>query len=178
MKRQLLISGGAVSLLILAACGSTVAGPVATTSPPATAASTPTATPVPTAVPAAPPPVAGTAVSLRSVGGLGQILVGANGMTVYFFLADTGMTSTCSGQCAQNWPPVTTKGAPHATGGVAQGLLGTTTRGDGTTQVTYHGHPLYYFIADTAAGMATGEGINAFGARWDVVNAAGVAVVK
>ena len=122
--------------------------------------------------------MAGTAVSLRSVGGLGQILVGANGMTVYFFLADTGMTSTCSGQCAQNWPPVTTKGAPHAMGGVAQGLLGTTTRGDGTTQVTYHGHPLYYFIADSAAGLATGEGINAFGARWEVVNAAGVAVVK
>lgn len=63
-------------------------------------------------------------------------------------------------------------------GGVSQGLLGTTKRGDGGTQVTYHGHPLYYFIADAGAGTASGEGIDAFGARWEVVNAAGVAVVK
>jgi predicted lipoprotein with Yx(FWY)xxD motif len=122
--------------------------------------------------------VTGTAVSLRSVGGLGQILVGASGRTLYFFLADKGMTSTCTGSCAQNWPPVTTTGAPHAMAGVTQGLLGTTRRGDGTMQVTYHGHPLYYFIADASAGTASGEGIDAFGARWEVVNAAGVAVVK
>lgn len=49
---------------------------------------------------------------------------------------------------------------------------------DGTTQVTYNGHPLYYFIADLAAGMANGEGIGAFGARWEVINAAGMGVVK
>jgi predicted lipoprotein with Yx(FWY)xxD motif len=97
---------------------------------------------------------------------------------MYFFLADKGMTSTCTGSCAQNWPPVTTTGAPHAVGGVSQGLLGTTKRGDGSAQVTYHGHPLYYFIADAGAGTASGEGIVAFGARWEVANAAGVAVVK
>jgi predicted lipoprotein with Yx(FWY)xxD motif len=120
----------------------------------------------------------GTAVSLRSVGALGQILVGANGRTLYLFMADTGMTSRCAGSCAQNWPPLHTTGVPHAVGGVSQHLLGMTRRGDGTMQVTYNGHPLYYFIADTGPGMAGGEGINAFGAPWDVVNAAGVAVVR
>lgn len=62
--------------------------------------------------------------------------------------------------------------------GVSQGLLGTTRRGDGTTQVTYHGHPLYYFAGDAGAGVASGEGIDAYGAHWEVVDAAGVAVVK
>jgi predicted lipoprotein with Yx(FWY)xxD motif len=111
---------------------------------------------------------------LRSVGNLGQILVGANGKTVYVFLADTGTTSTCNGSCAQNWPPVTTTGTPHATGGASQALLATSKRADGATQVTYHGHPLYYFIADTGPGTANGEGLNAFGALWEVVTAAGM----
>jgi predicted lipoprotein with Yx(FWY)xxD motif len=62
--------------------------------------------------------------------------------------------------------------------GVSQSLLGTTKRQDGTTQVTYNGHPLYYFIADSAPGMANGEGIDAFGARWEVINAAGTGVIK
>jgi predicted lipoprotein with Yx(FWY)xxD motif len=125
-----------------------------------------------------PAPAMGTAVTLRSVGSLGQILVGANGRTLYLFVADTGMTSRCTGSCAQNWPPLTTAGVPRAAGGVSQHLLGTTRRADSTTQVTYNGHPLYYFIADSGPGTASGEGINAFGARWEVVNAAGVAVVR
>jgi predicted lipoprotein with Yx(FWY)xxD motif len=174
MKRELALFGGTASLLILAACGSATAGTGSSNSPTATAApvATPTPTPVPTPT-ATSAPAAGAAVTLRSVGNLGQILVGANGKTVYFFLADTGTTSTCSGSCAQNWPPVTTTGAPVASGGVSQALLGTTQRADGSTQVTYHGHPLYYFIADTGPGMANGEGLNAFGALWKVVTAAG-----
>jgi predicted lipoprotein with Yx(FWY)xxD motif len=59
-----------------------------------------------------------------------------------------------------------------------QSLLGTTKRQDGTTQVTYNGHPLYYFIGDSAPGMANGEGIDAFGAHWEVINAAGTGVVR
>lgn len=181
MKRELAIIGGTAGLFILAACGSASAGTGNSNSPTATVAATATPTPVatptptPTPVPATPAPAAGTALSLRSVGNLGQILVGANGKTVYVFLADKGMTSTCSGQCAQNWPPVTTTGTPRAAAGVSQALLGTTKRADGAMQVTYHGHPLYYFIADTGPGMANGEGINAFGALWEVVNAAGMA---
>ena len=176
MKRELALFGGTASLLILAACGSATAGTGSSNSPTAapTAAPTPIATPTPTPIPATPAPVTGTAITLRSIGNLGQRLVGANGKTVYFFLGDTGMASTCNGSCAQNWPPVTTMGAPTAAGGVSQALLGTTKRADGATQVTYHGHPLYYFIADTGPGMANGEGLNAFGALWEVVNAAGL----
>jgi predicted lipoprotein with Yx(FWY)xxD motif len=177
MKRELALIGGSAALLILAACGSASGSgtsPTATAAPTATPTPVATPTPAPTPVPATAPPAAGTTVSLRSVGNLGQILVGANGKTVYAFLADTGTTSTCNGSCAQNWPPVTTTGTPHATGGVSQALLGTSKRADGATQVTYHGHPLYYFIADSGPGMANGEGLNAFGALWEVVTAAGV----
>jgi predicted lipoprotein with Yx(FWY)xxD motif len=173
MKRELALIGGTAGLLILAACGSATTATSSSNSPTATAAPTATPTPLATPAPATPPSAAGTALSLRSVGNLGQILVGANGKTVYVFLADKGTTSTCNGSCAQNWPPVTTTGTPHASGGASQALLGTTTRADGATQVTYHGHPLYYFIADTGPGMANGEGLNAFGALWEVINAAG-----
>ncbi|MFZ2033466.1 MAG: hypothetical protein WAW53_06895 [Candidatus Dormiibacterota bacterium] len=142
---------------------------VATPSPPA-----PTATPTATAA----PPATGTSTALRSVATLGPILVGPNGNTLYVFLGDTSTMSNCNGSCAQNWPPLTTASAPRATGGVSQNLLGTIKRQNGSMQVTYHGHPLYFFVADSGPGMANGENLNAFGARWEVINAAGVAVVK
>ena len=62
---------------------------------------------------------------------------------------------------------------PQAGSGVTQSLLGTAKRADGTEQVTYNGHPLYYFVGDTAAGMAKGQGSKAFGADWYVLNAKG-----
>ena len=113
---------------------------------------------------------------LRTVGTFGQILAGPGGKTLYIFLADRGMTSTCYGSCAQNWPPLTTTGAARALAGVSQSLLGATRRSNGTLQVTYAGHPLYYFIADSGPGMATGAGIVAFGGRWEVINATGTTV--
>jgi predicted lipoprotein with Yx(FWY)xxD motif len=180
MKRHLVFFGATASLLILAACGSTTTGtgtsnsPTATAAPSPTPTATPVITPTPTSTPVPPAPATGTVVMLRTVGSLGNILVGPNGKTLYYFLADTGTASMCSGSCAQNWPPLRTTGAPRAMGGVSQALVGTTRRADGTTQVTYHGHPLYYFIADSAPGMANGEGLNAFGALWKVVNAAGM----
>ena len=186
MKRNLAMVGGTLSLFILAACGSTSTSTLGGTSSTPTAAPSPTATPVPTtaATPAPttapttmPAPAPGTATTLRVVGSLGHILVGANGRTLYRFLGDAGTMSRCVGSCAQNWPPVTTIGLPRATGGVSQMLLGTTKRQDGTTQVTYDGHPLYYFVGDSAPGMANGQGIDAFGARWEVINAAGMGVM-
>ena len=191
MTRNLVMLGGTFGLLILAACGSATTGAIGGTSatptatpsrtptPAPTTVATPTPTPTPTAKPTATPaPATGTATALRSVGALGLILVGGNGRTLYIFLGDEGPTSTCDGSCAQNWPPLTTVGAPRATSGVLQSQLGTTKRQNGTSQVTYHGHPLYYFIADSAPGMANGEGIDAFGAHWEVINAAGRDVVK
>jgi predicted lipoprotein with Yx(FWY)xxD motif len=189
MKRNLVMLAGTFSLLILAACGSATTGtiggpsPTPSTTPSGTPTPAPTtvATPTPTAKPtatSAPSAGTGTATALRSVGALGQILVGGNGRTLYLFLGDEGAMSKCNGSCAQNWPPLTTIGAPRATGGVLQSQLSTTKRQNGTTQVTYNGHPLYYFIGDSAPGRANGEGIDAFGAHWEVINAAGMGVVK
>jgi predicted lipoprotein with Yx(FWY)xxD motif len=104
---------------------------------------------------------------------LGQILVDQNGMTLYLFEADTGTTSTCTGGCLDNWPPVLTASAPQVSGTASPSLLGTTRRDDGTMQVTYHGHPLYRFAADSAPGDTKGQGLNDFGAGWDVLNPAG-----
>lgn len=100
-------------------------------------------------------------------------LVDAKGMTLYIFLNDTSTTSTCTGTCANNWPAVLTNGAPVAGTGVDGTKLGTTTRADGTTQVTYNGHPLYYFVQDKAAGDTNGQGIKSV---WYVVSSAGDAI--
>ena len=107
---------------------------------------------------------------------LGRIVVDGHAHTLYLFQKDKGGKSACSGACAQNWPPLLTKGAPKAGTGAKAGLLGTTRRSDGTTQVTYNGHPLYTFVADKGKpGSTNGQGIEAFGARWYVVAATGTA---
>ena len=109
---------------------------------------------------------------------LGQILVDGNGKTLYLFEADTSAQSTCTGGCAQAWPPVTTNGAPKGAGGASASLLGTTARSDGTTQVTFGGHPLYSFTGDTKPGDTNGEGSTAFGAGWDVLTPTGEKIEK
>ena len=76
----------------------------------------------------------------------------------------------------QYWPPVLTTGAPQPGAGVTGSLLGTTARADGTTQVTFAGHPLYRFALDKAAGDATGQGVNSFGAPWYVVAPSGMQI--
>ena len=119
-------------------------------------------------------PAAGATVSLAAISGIpGKALVGSNQHTLYLFVADTSGTSTCTGACAAAWPPDTVTGAPTAGSGVNQALLGTVKRSDGTTQVTYNHHPLYYFAGDANAGTANGQGSTSFGAGWFVVNAAG-----
>jgi predicted lipoprotein with Yx(FWY)xxD motif len=105
---------------------------------------------------------------------LGTILAaGPKRLTVYMFEGDKGSTSTCSGACAQVWPPVTTTGAALAHGSANASALGTITRSDGTTQVTYKGHPLYYFARDKDDGDAYGEGVHGFGADWYVLTPQG-----
>jgi predicted lipoprotein with Yx(FWY)xxD motif len=89
------------------------------------------------------------------------------------FAADKGTTSTCYGACASLWPPLPVTGAPKAGTGVSASLLGTAKRSDGTTEVTYAGHPLYYYAPDTAAGSITGQDISQFGAKWYVLTANG-----
>jgi len=104
---------------------------------------------------------------------LGRILVDSKGITLYDFVQDKGTTSTCYGACAALWPPLITKGKPIAGPGVRASLLGTTKRKDGKFEVTYNGHPLYYFVTDRKPGQTTGQGINQFGAPWWVLSPAG-----
>ena len=118
----------------------------------------------------------GEKIAIATNSKYGQILVDGEGMTVYLFVKDKGTTSTCYGQCATFWPPVLTDGKPQAATGVDASLLGTTTRTDGKVEVTYAGHPLYYFLQDKAAGQTTGQGVNGFGDLWWVLNPTGAAI--
>ena len=107
---------------------------------------------------------------------LGKVLVDSKGRTVYLFQKDTGSMSTCSGACATDWPPVTTTGKPTAGSGLTASMVGTTTRSDGTKQVTYNGHPLYTYVGDQKAGDTNGQGVSAFGALWYAVSPSGSTV--
>jgi predicted lipoprotein with Yx(FWY)xxD motif len=115
----------------------------------------------------------GETITLKKVGKLGKILTDREGHVVYLFEKDRNGKSACYGSCARFWPPVSTKGKPIAAGGVNASKLGTTKRRNGTSQVTYAGHPLYYFKGDTKPSQANGEGSKAFGAEWYVLNARG-----
>ncbi len=109
----------------------------------------------------------------------GEVLVSSNGHTLYLFKHDKTAKSTCSGKCAVNWPPLLTKVAkPTAGSGINASLIGTTRRTDGKLQVTYHGHPLYWFLLDKQGGQMKGEGVNFFGGAWYVVSAKGIAVTS
>lgn len=120
---------------------------------------------------------AGLTISTAS-GPLGRHLVGASGRTVYLWVADKGSTSTCSGACAGNWPPVIAKAAPIAGGGVTAADLSTTTRANGGKQVTYNGHPLYYYLGDSGSGSTSGQGSDGYGAKWWLVAPSGSAITK
>jgi predicted lipoprotein with Yx(FWY)xxD motif len=115
-------------------------------------------------------------VKVRSTS-LGKILVGGNGKTLYLFARDKSTKSTCSGSCATFWPPLLTTGPARAGAGVTKTLLGTTRRSNGKLQVTYHGHPLYFFAEDKNAGQVKGEGTNFFGGKWWAVSPAGLKIV-
>lgn len=97
---------------------------------------------------------------------VGMVLVDSNGMTLYDFHKDKGTTSSCYGACAENWPPMQSEGEPTVGNGASASKLGTTERKDGTTQVTYDGHPLYTYVGDQGPGEANGNDISAFGGQW------------
>ena len=100
-------------------------------------------------------------------------LTDGSGHAVYLWVKDTGAASQCSGACAGAWPPVTASGTVTAGGSAVASDLGTITRSDGSKQVTYKGHPLYYFVGDSAAGKAAGQGSDGFGAKWWLVSPSG-----
>jgi predicted lipoprotein with Yx(FWY)xxD motif len=99
----------------------------------------------------------------------GTFLTNGSGRAMYLWVKDTGDMSNCNGACAGAWPPVTTTSSVTASGGAKASDLGTITRSDGAKQVTYDGHPLYYFSGDSGPGTATGQGSDGFGAKWWLV---------
>jgi predicted lipoprotein with Yx(FWY)xxD motif len=106
---------------------------------------------------------------------LGTILVDQDGKTLYLFEADSMNKSNCSGSCLSLWPAVMASGKATTGNGVSAGMIGTAT---GSSQVTYAGHPLYWFSGDSAAGDTNGEGLTDFGGAWYAVSPTGKAVVE
>jgi predicted lipoprotein with Yx(FWY)xxD motif len=118
-------------------------------------------------------PATGAVVSVGNVPGLGRVLVDAAGLTLYDFHKDKGAASSCYGACAGVWPPLITDGEAQASNGAIPSKLGTTERKDGTTQVTYAGHPLYTYAEDRKPGDSKGNDIDSFGAEWYALEPSG-----
>lgn len=164
------VFGGLIAIAFVAAACSSAATTVPPTAAPASVAPPPTSAQA-SAAPASAAPASAAPASAASTGvvvsmattGLGPVLVGPNGLTLYTKSGDTATSSTCTGGCASAWPPLTVPAGLAATAGAGvSGKFGTLTRADGTLQVTYNGLPLYGWMNDHAAGDTTGQGINGF----------------
>lgn len=162
------------SALLAAGCGSSSKSSSATSAASAYPTASETSTRAAAKTPAA---GAGVAVTVKHASKLGTILAaGSKKLTVYMFEGDKGASSNCSGACTSVWPPVTTSGSPTASGAASSADLGTIARSDGTTQVTYKGHPLYFFARDKDSGDSYGQGVKGFGADWYVLSPSGTKV--
>jgi predicted lipoprotein with Yx(FWY)xxD motif len=123
---------------------------------------------------AAAPKPATASITVKSVNGpLGSYLADGSGRALYLFASDRAKTSTCKGDCAEDWPPLTVDGSVTVAGGASHSDVATITRSDGAKQVTYAGHPLYYFAGDSGAGQTAGQGVDEFGALWWLVAPSG-----
>jgi predicted lipoprotein with Yx(FWY)xxD motif len=107
----------------------------------------------------------------------GNVLGDGRGRALYLFTRDRSPLSRCDRECAVRWPPFLTAGTPAAGSGAAAKLVGTTRRRDGSTQVTYRGHPLYYYIGDHHPGQVLCQAVEEFGGHWYVVTRRGSAVL-
>ena len=152
------VGGGLAAAVVVAACSSGGTSSAAAPASPAggSASSSGAST-------------AGATVITTAKSSAGTVLTNSSGRAVYLWVKDTGDMSNCNGACAGAWPPVTTTGTATAAGGAHASDIGTITRSDGTKQVTYDGHPLYYFSGDSGPGTATGQGSDSFGAQWWLV---------
>jgi predicted lipoprotein with Yx(FWY)xxD motif len=163
MKRSMLATAGFAGITLMAAACSG-SGYSATGAPP-TSAGAATANLTATTVATANSP-------------LGPILVDSQGRSLYLFEADSNAISSCtSAACVAEWPPVIASGTAQVGPGLAANLVGTTARPDGHQQVTYSGHPLYYFAGDSQAGTTSGQGLDDNGGLWYAVHTNGTAVV-
>ena len=153
------VGGAVAAAATVAACGSAASS----------TAAAPAASPAGASSSSAGAGSSGGTVIETATSSAGTFLTNGSGRAVYLWAKDTGDMSNCNGACAGAWPPVTTTGTATASGGAKASDIGTITRSDGTKQVTYDGHPLYYFAGDSGPGTASGQGSDAFGARWWLV---------
>jgi predicted lipoprotein with Yx(FWY)xxD motif len=102
----------------------------------------------------------------------GRVVADRHGEALYLFDAESTREPSCYGDCAKAWPPFLTKGEPRAFEGADPKLLGTTRRRDGKLQVTYRGHPLYYYVSDSP-GKILCQNVAEFGGTWLVVQPSG-----
>ena len=151
------------SALLATACGAAAASPSAPASSAPAAGSSASAS------------TTGTVITTHA-GSAGAFLTDGSGRAVYLWAKDGMNMSDCSGACAAAWPAVPATGTVTATGGAKASDLGTITRSDGTKQVTYDGHPLYFFVGDSAAGQTNGQGSDNFGAKWWLVASSGAKI--
>jgi predicted lipoprotein with Yx(FWY)xxD motif len=159
-SRVLVLAGGAVAFALAAAgCGYTApdaAGGYYQAAPPAASS-------------IAPDPAAPVVAVSTSALGPGTALVDGAGRAVDLLENDSTSASTCTGACASVWPPVPATGGTTAAGGAENASLGSAPRPDGGAQLTYHGHPLYYYVGDHDPGDSRGQGLNQFGVHWYLV---------
>lgn len=120
------------------------------------------------AKPVQPEPVATGTVITTGQSKFGTMLFNENKQAIYIWELEESSSAECYGNCAEAWPPVLTEGNPRATGEVNSNLLGTTKRSDGSTQVTYNGHPLYYY-AHEGAGEVECHNVATHGGLWWVI---------
>jgi predicted lipoprotein with Yx(FWY)xxD motif len=176
-----------LAALLVAGCASKKSNSASSSSAPATTAAAAAAATAPSAAATSAAAAAGSgaaagasaaapagpaAVDVKT-GPLGAYLTDATGHTLYLYAPDTTSASTCYGKCVAFWPAFLTSAPPQAGSGADASLLGTSKRTDGTTQVTYMGHPLYFFKGDKAAGDTSGQGKEG---TWFVLNPAGAQI--
>jgi len=176
MRRATILLLSCLSAAAASGCGTSDAAPAAGALSPAqtTAPATDASATAPVAT-AATRKRTGAKVAVRGTR-FGRILVDGRGHALYLFTADRTPQSRCDGACAAAWPPFLTKGSPRAGRGARARLLGTTRRADGKRQVTYRGHPLYFYVGDREPGQVLCQDVFEFGGRWLVVAPSGAAI--
>jgi predicted lipoprotein with Yx(FWY)xxD motif len=163
------VGGGLVAAVVVAACSSAASTSTGAAAPAAPASPASPASPAGASSPSSGASASGGTVITTAKSSAGTFLTNGSGRAVYLWVKDTGGMSNCNGACAGAWPPVTTTATATASGSAKASDIGTITRSDGTKQVTYDGHPLYYFSGDSGAGTASGQGSDGFGAKWWLV---------
>jgi predicted lipoprotein with Yx(FWY)xxD motif len=153
------------------ACATEAPGTDAAPRSSSASSTSPSSAPSTTTAPSTPPPAAGTVITTGD-SEYGVMLFDDVGQAIYLFDKESDGTPACYDDCAANWPPVLTSGAPQGSGASRTGLLGTVDRSDGSTQVTYAGHPLYYY-AHEDPGQVLCHDVDDYGGTWLVVTPEG-----